>query len=567
VSRRTWWLLAIVIAALALAAAASSLGNGFTYDDVYLIQRPPRLHTLDGWWRDFAHTYWPEDAGGDGYRPLTILAFRLEWAIGSGSPLPFHIVNVALHVAGAVAVFWLGCAILPLAAAWIAAALYAVHPVHVEAIANVVGQSEMAVAFLLALAMGLYLHGRRAGPVSRRRWAAIFALYGIGILFKEHAIVLPALILLAEVTVVRDTGVVWRRAVALRPALLGLTLIAVGYLWARSVVVIEGISGFKPFIVFQSLDLSSANRVLTMVGASTEWVRLFLWPARLMTEYTPPYIEVAQGFSASQLPGFILLGGVAGLALVAWRKSPATTFGLGWLALVLLPASNFIVPAGFIIAERTLLAPSIGVMLALGSAVPAIYARIESIAWARRGAALAVAAVLGLGLWRSTTRNVVWRDNDTLFRQAVIDSPDNYRAQFMLGVHLFESGHKAEGEQHYRLALKLFPYDPLMSYALAEQYRGAGLCAPAIPLFHALFTLLPEASVGHLGLASCLLETFQLDEAKQEALAGIRVGASVKNARAIIQAAKLARDSLEARAARGDTAALAARAKRSSPRP
>ena len=58
-SRRAWWLLAIAIAVLALAASASSLGNGFTYDDVYLIQRPPRLHTLDGWWRDFAHTYWP----------------------------------------------------------------------------------------------------------------------------------------------------------------------------------------------------------------------------------------------------------------------------------------------------------------------------------------------------------------------------------------------------------------------------------------------------------------------------------------------------------------------------
>ncbi|HEX7937931.1 MAG TPA: hypothetical protein VF483_03000, partial [Gemmatimonadaceae bacterium] len=72
---------------------------------------------------------------------------------------------------------------------------------------------------------------------------------------------------------------------------------------------------------------------------------------------------------------------------------------------------------------------------------------------------------------------------------------------------------------------------------------------------------LPEASVGHLGLASCLLETFQLDEARQEALTAIRVGASVKNARAIIHAAKLARDSLDARASRGDTAAIAARAK------
>jgi len=558
VSRRTWWLLAIAIAVLALAASASSLGNGFTYDDVYLIQRPPRLHTMDGWWRDFAHTYWPEDAGGDGYRPLTILAFRLEWALGGGSPMPFHAVNIALHVAGAVAVFWLGCAVLPLAAAWIAAALYAVHPVHVEAIANVVGQSELAVAFLLTLATAIYLHGRLAGPVSRARWAGIFALYGAALLFKEHAIVLPALLLLAEVTVVRDPATVWKRAMALRPALLGLTLVAVGYLWTRSAVVVEGISGFRPFVVFQALDLSSANRVLTMVGAVPEWMRLFLWPARLMTEYSPPYIDVAQGPSASQLPGLILLASIIGLALVSWRRSPATTFGIGWLILMLLPASNFLVPAGFIIAERTLLSPSIGAMLALGSAIPAIYARVELNAFARRVAALAVAVLVGLGLWRSTTRNVVWHDNDTLFRQGVVDEPNSYRAQFMLGVHLFELGRKTEGERHFRKALDLFPYDPLMAYSLAEQYRGAGMCQPAIPLFRALFVLIPDASVGHLGFASCLLESFQFDEAKREALAGIKVGANVKNARAIIVAVKAARDSLTARAARGDTIATAA---------
>ena len=133
----------------------------------------------------------------------------------------------------------------------------------------------------------------------------------------------------------------------------------------------------------------------------------------------------------------------------------------------------------------------------------------------------------------------------------------------MLGVYLFENGNKAEGERHYRHALGLFPYDPLMAYALAEQYRAVGLCAPAIPLYSALYALLPDARLGHLGFANCLLQTFQLDEAKSEALAGIRVGAPVKSARAIIEAAQQAGDSLDARAARGDTMATAAKAARS----
>lgn len=552
-SVRSWWLLAVAIAGLALAASANSLVNGFAYDDVFLIERSSRIHTLAGWWREFARTYWP--GGGDGYRPFTILAFRVEWALGGGSPLPFHIVNVALHVGGALAVFWLACAVLPVGAAWLCAAFYAVHPVHVEAIANVVGQSELAVALLLVLAAGLYVHGRRAGTVGRARWVAIGLLYAAACLFKEHAIVLPALLLLAEVTVVGDKTPWRQRLAALRPAYLMLGVVGLGYLWARTTVVPDGLGGFRPFVVFSALDLSPGNRVLTMIGLTPEWLRLLLWPARLTTEYAPPYVEVAQGVSVTQLPGLLVLLGTLGLAAACWKRSPVTTFGVGWLALSLLPASNFLIPAGFIIAERTLLTPSIGAMLALASAVPALYERVEAQAFARRAAATAVLALLAFGIWRSVTRNRAWHDNDRLFRQSVIESPDSYRAHLMLGVNLFEKKRMVEGERHFREALRLFPYDAVMAYALAEQYRGAGMCEPAIPLYRALYALAPDATQGHIGFASCLLLTFHLDEARQQALTGLQRGASVTAARAIIAAAREVADTLRARRARGDTTA------------
>lgn len=556
-TRRTWWLLALSVAGLALAAAANSITNGFAYDDVYLIQRSPRMYTLDGWWRELAHTYWPEPAGGDGYRPLTIIAFRLQYTLGSGSPLPFHVANIALYVAGTVAVFWLTCAVLPPAAAWIAAALYAVHPVHVEAVANIVGQSELWVALLSALAAAIYLHGRRAGDPGIRRWAAIATLYAVACLFKEHAIALPALLALAELTVVRDSAAWRQRVVRLRPPFLVLALIAAAYLWARSAVVVDGLSGFTPFVVFQALQLSTPDRILTMIGVAPEWLRLLLWPARLMTEYSPPYVDVAQGVSITQLPGLLVLLGTLGLALACWRRSPVTTFGIGWLVLLLLPASNFLLPAGFIIAERTLLSPSIGAMIAVASTVPVLYERIESRALARRAGVAAVALLLTLGIGRSVTRNRVWHDNGTLARQSVLDSPDSYRAHFMLGVHLFENQRKAEGEQHYRHALRLFPYDPVMALALAEQYRTAGMCEPAIPLYRALFALQPDANRGHLGFAACLLQTLHLEEARREAETGVRMGARVSLARAILAAVRATRDSLSARRTRGDTIAPA----------
>lgn len=541
-SRPVWWLLALPVAALALAASANSIVNGFTYDDVELIAKSSRIHTLDGWWREFARTYWPETSGGDGYRPFTILAFRAEWALGGGSPMVFHAVNIMLHVATAVAVFWLAGAMLPLAAAWIAAAFYAIHPVHVEAIANVVGQSELAVAFFVTLMVGLYVHGRRSGPVTPARWAAIALCYVAGTLFKEHAIVAPLLLLVAETTVVRDGAPLRLRLAASRLPFLILALIAAGYLWARSAVVVAGLSGFKPFVVFQALDLSPSDRVLTMIGAAPEWLRLFLWPARLITEYSPPYIDVAQGVSTGQLPGLLVLIGIIGLGIVCWSRSPVTSLGLAWIVLTLLPASNFIVPAGFIIAERTLLLPSVGAMLAVGSVIPWIFARIERHALARRAAVALVAVLLALGIARSVTRNRVWFDNETLFRQGVVDAPDSYRSHFMLGVFLFDAGSKAEGEHHYREAIRLFPYDPVMAYALAEQYRSAGLCRVAIPYYHALFELAPTANRGYNGLAACLLLTGQVEEARRQALAGIRVGANVTRAREILGLANEARN-------------------------
>ena len=81
----------------------------------------------------------------------------------------------------------------------------------------------------------------------------------------------------------------------------------------------------------------------------------------------------------------------------------------------------------------------------------------------------------------------------------------------------------------------------VMAYALAEQYRSAGLCRVAIPYYHALFELAPTANRGYNGLAACLLLTGQVEEARRQALAGIRVGANVPRAREILGLANEAR--------------------------
>ena len=157
----------VLVAALALAASAMSLGNGFALDDVPIILQNPRVHSLADAWQLLGQTYWPPDYGSSLYRPLTSIAFAIQWAIGGGSPLAFHIVSVALYVAVCVLLLRLARGIMEPRAAAIGAAVFAVHPIHVEAVANVVGQAELAV--LRGRCRGLRRQGGRRlrGPQDR----------------------------------------------------------------------------------------------------------------------------------------------------------------------------------------------------------------------------------------------------------------------------------------------------------------------------------------------------------------------------------------------------------------
>ena len=538
---RVW--LSAGIALLALAASVNSLGNGFVYDDVALIATPERLHSWDRWWTELARTYWPD---GDGYRPFTMLAWRAQWWAFGGAAWGFHAVNIALHVSGALAVHWLARAMLPIVAAWVAAALYAVHPVHTEAIANVVGQSELVVALAVVLATGTYVRARAKGSPETRHWVTIGALYAVACLAKEHAVVLPALLVAAELTVVRDPRPLRERAATLRLPMLVLALIGTGYLWARDAVAIHGVGGFRPFAVFQAVDLSASDRVLTMIGAAPEWFRLLLWPSKLVTMYSPPDVPIAQGLSVGQLPGLLLLGATVALMFALRRRAPVASFGLFWAGITLLPSSNLVLPAGFIIAERTLFLPSVGAMLVVASVIPSLTERIAARRGARVAGALALGVVLMLGLARSITRNREWSSTEQLWTRDVEVAPDSYLAHFRLGVHLVSTQRLAEGEAHYRRAIELFPHDPQVAYAFAEQLRANGRCDAALPLYAWLFAAQPESHRGHVGRAFCHLEGGRLDAARDDALEWIRLGGRVASARDVLGRVRNARDSVEA---------------------
>ncbi len=546
------------LAALAVAASASGLVNGFAYDDIPVIVQNARLHDLHRIGRIAIESYWPPRFGGTLYRPLTSILFALEWAVGRGSPLPFHIVSVALYVAAALAVYALASRVLPPRPAWLAAAVFAVHPVHVEAVANVVGQSELIVTLIVVAAVAIFIERRTADAArapSRRDVAALAALYAAGCLAKEHAIVLPGLLLAAEATVVPAAGE-WRaRARRLWPLGLSLAIVGLGYLGLRGAI-LHGVVGETPTIAFRDADW--VTRWWTMLGIVPEWVRLLVWPAHLAAVYSPPATPVREGADATALLGLLLLGALGALAVVARRRAPVLTFGAAWVAVALLPVSNLVVRSGVLLAERTLFLPSVGAVLALGAVASVVAARIRATA---RGApprvrALAprilLAAVLVAGAGRSAVRQRVWRDDPTLFVHAVLDEPFSYAAHFAYADWSFMSGRWETGEREGRFALRLYGGDPRLVNRMATQYFAVGRCDLAVPLLRRALAMVPTFQDARIDLAACLQSAGDWAGVRSLATDGLAQGANVSYYRSLLVRTDSADRASDAPGARSD---------------
>ncbi|MEO6526294.1 MAG: hypothetical protein ABIP93_06690 [Gemmatimonadaceae bacterium] len=519
-SSRRW--LPATVAVLALAACITSLGHDFTYDDRYAILMNDRVHSLKSFWRFFQQSYWLPQFGGDGYRPVVLLLFAVQWVIGHGAAWVFHLGNIVLAVATALAVYWMALAVLPKSGAWLTAALFAVHPVHVEVTGNMVGQAELVVGLGVALGMGWYLRRRRDGELRWRDVWFITLLYAVAMFSKEHAIVFPALIVAAEFTVVRDERS-WRARVAtFRPLLLLLIAVSAAYLYARSLVQAD-FAGFAPYAAFRFLNMDAAARIGTMMHEFPRIGQLMIFPTRLSADYSPPDVYVATGIGLAEAPGLLIALGTIAVAFALRRRAPVASFGLFWFLLAYAPVSNILIPTGIVTAERTLFLPSMGVVLVMATAVFWIAAQLE-----RRGQivmAAGVAVLLTLGVWKSVERQQVWRNNDVLFDRMVVESPNNYRAHILRGRNMAVKRRLQEMEREFRKGIHLFPYDAGVTVDVAESYRRAGLCEPAIPLYEWSFALDSTYRDGRLGYVYCLSTQSRWVDTRHEALRALRYGA------------------------------------------
>lgn len=458
------------VAAAAIVVYVNSLWNGFAYDDTWIVLRNERVHQLQDLASIWLTPYWPTFGSELGlYRPLTIFMFALQWAIGGGEPWVFHLTNVLLHTGCTLLVFLLIERLIGAPAAFAGALIFAVHPLHTEAVANVVGQGELLAALGVLAACVLYVNRAPGVGTTWRMRAALFVLYALALLAKESAVVLPGLLVLLDfaqrrVRLQREGLMPYVRAVAFPLVMFSAILFA--YLLVR-LSVLGNLTGTDaaPGLPW----LREEFRVLNAFRAWPEFVRLLFMPFDLVVDYAPGVIFPVESLTPMVALGILLtFAAVTFMLVTPWR--PRLGLPAGWFVVSILPVSNFFFPIGVLIAERTLYLPSVAVCFLAAYAWDA--AR-QSAARETRRLALAggLLIVVAFGV-RTVTRNPDWDSLTSVWEALARDHPESYRAQWVNALSVWNAGRPDLAEKYFQLAEKVHPRDSQMLTEIGNFYIG-----------------------------------------------------------------------------------------------
>ncbi len=425
------------VGACAVVVYLGALANRFAFDDQAIILMNPLVHSWAGVWQAFTHSYWPPAFGGEFYRPLPIVSYTVDAQVGHGAAWLFHLVNLLWHAAVSVFVAVLARRWRGDTAGLIAGLLFAVHPVHVEAVANLVGRAELMAALFTVASVYAALVWDNVG------WSA--AALTAGILCKENAAVVPGLVIWAWLL-----GIGRPSRARMLVFVAAWTLVIAACFWVRWLV-LHGYMGRGDLAAFVGADALSVR--LTGIAELTDVARLIIFPLHLRVDYSPlERTSVTTPLDARFISGVATLALLLVLIVLAWRRGrKVEAFGLGWIAISYVPASNLLVPIGVLVAERALYLPTVGLALAAGVWLaelrPSFYRPV-------------VAALVVLGAIRTAWRVPVWRDDNSVTLSILNDSPNSYVGPQFTASILLRAGQASRALQYYRDAHAIYPYDP-----------------------------------------------------------------------------------------------------------
>ncbi|PTX97967.1 tetratricopeptide repeat protein [Opitutus sp. ER46] len=467
---RVGWLGALVLLLVVALAYANSLNGPFVYDDRESVVYNPTIRTL---WPPTALLQTPGDGATASGRPVLNFSFALNFAAGRLDARGYHAVNIAIHLAAALTFFGLvrrTLARLPLGArlgdaagsiALAAAALWAVHPLHTEAVTYIVQRAEslMALWYLLVL----YAFSRSVEAAKPGRWLVLaWVACLLGMATKENMVSAPLLVLLYDRTYVSGGfGAAWR---ARRRFYLALAAT-----WGVLAYLVASTGGNRGGSAGMGVGVEAFGYLATQVPALARYLGLSVWPYPLIFEYGP----VTARFDALYFAQAALVFGALGAtAWGVWRRRawsvPAV---LGWAVL----APTCLVPGTtqYIVEHRMYLPLAAGLCLIVPLAA--------WVSWRRLAIGVA-ALVVGLGVL-TAARNRAYASAVTLWSDTVAKRPNNAVAYASLGAALREAGRETEAVAAHRRALELNPRHIPALGNMGLSLLDAGRPAEALEVF------------------------------------------------------------------------------------
>ena len=399
----------VLVAVAALLAVGPARHGQFIYDDQYYLVQNPAVQGQASPWTSALGA--PEQAL---WRPLTVATFAWQWQ-GPGAAGPLLAANVALHLLVSLLVLALGRRLLGSRPAALAGALlFAVHPVHAEAVAWVSGRAELLAA---AGVLGAWLAWLRPGASSA---AASAALLGAALLAKENALVAPLLFVAGDWLLLRRPPQ--------RARLLLLAGVVAAVWCARLAVLPRALPGGAPFG-----DVPLPGRLFVAAQILGESLRLCAWP--LPSRIFFPRDE----FLAPRAAAWIALATAVLVATLCWRRRRDVAACLLLVPLALFSVLN-VVPIGATFAARFLYLPSVFACLAAGAALAAWGRREHARGRGPGASVLAGVLLLGAALPACRVAVRVFASDLALWAHEVEVAPDVAHARYNHGYFLDEAG-------------------------------------------------------------------------------------------------------------------------------
>jgi protein O-mannosyl-transferase len=428
------------------------LQNGFVWDDQQQIVMNPELRPHAEWSSLFSNGVWAHLHQGAAasniyYRPLQMATYRLVIGEAGASPFALHAVSVMFAVVSVLLAFGLFWKITGNRnVAFAAAALFAVHPIHTEAVDWISALPDIGCTIFVLAGFLFFLFASDRGVSERNlrwlSWGLSLACFALALLWKETAAVVPLLIGVYVLLTRRDTQGHRIKAAALLS--LPFWLVLCGYLLLR-LRLLETIAATQ-----RNWQLSPSELALTLPFLMAQYCWKLIAPVGLNAYHL--FTPVTSVFELRALAAALFL--VLALAFLVYttRRLPLAAFGAAWVIITLLPVMDIYAVGRNVFAERYLYLPSVGYCLLV---VVLAVQLLGPLPTKQQKLVGAVSLILVVSVFAGTivAANSNWKDNATLFTRTLELSPQAPFVQIMVAAAMSEhSGSSGEAEEHYRKA-------------------------------------------------------------------------------------------------------------------